>query len=74
MANAIRRWLGFEERPQRLMLFRWHRHWQLDIRLQRGFLCLGTNWRDRYQLIAYWSPDATPMHRLARGLGAEPQR
>lgn len=40
-------------------LFRWHKRTQLDIEFRGGFLSLG---------IAYWSPDATPMHPRTRGL------
>lgn len=63
---------------RRFMLFRWWRRTQLDIRLRASFLSLGLDRRrgphpDKpirrgWRLIAYWSPDATPMHPRARGL------
>lgn len=55
----------------RFMLFRWHKRTQLDIRLRRGFLSLGLDRRRGWRSIAYWSPDATPVHPKARGLGVE---
>lgn len=54
----------------RAMLFRWYKRKQLDIRLWSGYLSLGLDWRDGLRAIAYWSPDATPVHPAARGLGA----
>lgn len=58
--------------------FRWWRHWQIDIALgRRRWFSIGVNWRPRFKdewawprLIAYYSPDATPVHPKARGLGA----
>lgn len=58
----------------RLYLFRWWRHTQLDVRLRSRYLSLGLDWRRAPRLIAYVSPDATPCHALARGLGAEARR
>lgn len=50
-------------------LFRWYRRTQLDIQWGGGWLSVGL---DRHQFpwrpIAYWSPDATPVHPRARGL------
>jgi hypothetical protein len=51
----------------RVHLFRWYRHAQLDIELLGGWMSLGVK---RWRPIAYWSPDATPMHPKARGWGA----
>lgn len=55
----------------RLYFFRWWKRTQLDIRLRRGYLSLGLDRRDGWRVIAYTSPDATPVHPAARGLGAE---
>lgn len=52
---------------KRFILFRWRRRWQLDIRLRASFLSLGLDWREGWRPVAYWSPDATPMHPQARG-------
>jgi len=52
-----------------MTLFRWWKRWQLDIAFRRGYLSLGVDWRDRLQPVAYWSPDATPAHPQARGVG-----
>lgn len=49
-------------------LFRWHRHWQLDMPCASGWLSLGLSWRYGVRPIAYWSPDATPVHPRAKGL------
>jgi hypothetical protein len=59
---------------RRFLLFRWHKRVQLDIRLGAGFLSLGWVWRYRHRPIAYWSPDATPIHpgvRVLFGCAAE---
>ncbi len=53
-------------------LFRWPKHWQLDIPWFRGWLSLGWCWsrekrRNASPLVAYWSPDATPCHERAVG-------
>lgn len=60
---------------RRVALFRWWKRTQLDIRLKNGFLSLGLDRRAprwashlRWRLIAYYSPDATPVHPRARGL------
>jgi hypothetical protein len=53
---------------KRFMLFRWWRRTQLDIRLHASFLSVGLDRRRGWRPIAYWSPDATPMHPAARGL------
>lgn len=60
---------------KRFMIFRWSKRTQLDIRLRDGFLSLGLDrrtprWasRFRWRLIAYYSPDATPVHPRSRGL------
>lgn len=58
----------------KVYLFRWYRHTQFDIQTRNGWLSLGLDRRDGWRLIAYTSPDATPMHPKARGLGAEPRR
>lgn len=59
-------------------LFRWHRRTQLDIEWRSGWLSLGWTWVRRqewrrspwlWRPIAYWSPDATPVHPGARGWG-----
>lgn len=60
---------------KRVMLFRWWRRTQLDIQLGNGFLSLGLDrttprrlsWFS-WRLVAYYSPDATPVHPRARGL------
>jgi hypothetical protein len=55
-------------------LFRWWRRTQLDIELRAGFLSLGLDRRTPrgalfpWRLIAYYSPDATPIHPRSRGL------
>lgn len=60
---------------RRVAVFRWWKRTQLDIQLQSGFLSLGLDrrtprWASRlsWRLIAYYSPDATPVHPRARGL------
>lgn len=60
---------------KRIALFRWWKHTQLDIRLKSGFLSLGLDRRTprwvspiSWRLIAYYSPDATPVHPRGRGL------
>lgn len=54
---------------KRFMLFRWHKRTQLDVRLEGRFLSLGLDRRGpRWRVIAYVSPDATPVHPAARGL------
>lgn len=64
---------------KRIMLFRWWKRTQLDIQLGNGFLCLGLDrttprWMSRlnWRLIAYYSPDATPVHPRAKRWGADP--
>lgn len=59
----------------RLSLYRWSKRTQIDIELRNGFLCLGLDrrtprWMSRlsWRLIAYYSPDATPVHPHSRGL------
>ena len=43
-----------------------------DCPCQRtGFLSLGLDRTNGWRPIAYWSPDATPVHPAARGLGVE---
>jgi hypothetical protein len=53
----------------RAHLFRWWKRTQLDIDCRGGWLSLGLDRRDRWKPIAYWSPDATPMHSQAKGIG-----
>lgn len=60
---------------KRIMLFRWWKRTQVDIRIGGGFLSLGLDrttprWLSRFSWrpIAYYSPDATPTHRCARGI------
>jgi hypothetical protein len=53
-------------------LFKWHRHWQLDIPLGRRWLCVGWCWSNNKHpaksgLVLYWSPNATPSHPRAWG-------
>ena len=58
-------------------LFRWYRHWQLDAPTWPvGWLSLGFKSERRsgtrfgpWRPVAYWSPDATPLHPQARGIG-----
>jgi hypothetical protein len=52
---------------KRFILFRWWKHWQLDIRLSNRFLSIGLNWREGVRPVAYLSPDATPTHPMTRG-------
>jgi hypothetical protein len=66
---------------KRIMLFRWWKRTQLDIQVGYGFLCLGLDrgtprWMSRlnWRLIAYYSPDATPVHPRAKGWGADAVR
>jgi hypothetical protein len=54
---------------RKVHLFRWWKRTQLDIEWRGGWLSLGLNRRGRWGLIAYWSPDATPVHPAARGWG-----
>lgn len=54
---------------KRFFLFRWWKRTQLDIRLRDGFLSVGLDWRTGWSPIAYWSPDATPVHPRAKGIG-----
>jgi len=49
------------------MLFRWHKRTQIDIPFRSGFLSLGLDRHDPWRVIAYWSPNATPVHPRARG-------
>lgn len=59
----------------KVYLFRWYRHTQFDIKIRNGWLSLGLDrTRPGWRLIAYTSPDATPVHPKARGLGAEARR
>jgi hypothetical protein len=55
---------------RRVHLFRCWRHTQLDVEWRGGFLSLGLDRHGPWRPIAYWSPDATPVHPLARGLKA----
>lgn len=54
-------------------LFRWYRHWHYEF-LVNGWWCIvGFTWRNEYGRrgpCLYISPDATPTHPKARGLGA----
>lgn len=56
---------------KRAYLFRWWKRTQLDVRLAGGFLSLGLDRKDGWRPIAYWSPDATPVHPRAKGWKAE---
>ena len=57
----------------RLLLFRWARHWQLDVHFPgvRGWFSFGWCWKrwcgSRPHPVLYWSPDATPCHQEFRG-------
>jgi hypothetical protein len=53
----------------RAHLFRWAKRTQFDMPCRAGWLSLGLDRTRRWRLVAYWSPDATPMHPRARGLG-----
>lgn len=45
----------------RIYLFRWWRHWQLDVGLRdRGWLSIGLEWKRGIRPVLYLSPDATP--------------
>ncbi len=66
---------------KRITLFRWWKRTQLDIQVGNGFLSLGLDrttprWMSRltWRPIAYYSPDATPVHPRAKGWGADPAR
>lgn len=50
-------------------LFRWWKRTQLDLPCHGGWLSLGLDRRDWWKPIAYWSPDATPAHPEAKGIG-----
>jgi hypothetical protein len=52
---------------KRVHLFRWWKRTQVDIDLGSQWLCLGIDRHGVWQPIAYLSPDATPVHREARG-------
>jgi hypothetical protein len=52
---------------KRVHLFRWWKRTQVDIDLGSQWLCFGIDRHGVWQPIAYLSPDATPVHREARG-------
>lgn len=57
------------ERRKRFLLSRWHKRTQLDIDFGARWLSIGVDRHSRHwRLIAYISPDATPVHLDARGL------
>lgn len=66
---------AMSDRHRRFVLYRWWKRTQLDIHIGgAGFVCVGVDRRAPrwatwvpWRAIAYYSPDATPMHPRARG-------